>query len=153
MAPLAWMPAFAGMTHVLSGIGIQFLKRKNFLFANFTNILSPQTDAPAGRRIWGPGFMSEYYVYILASKRNGTLYIGVTNDLVRRIYEHKHNLVEGFTKRHNVHELVYYEQGEDIYEAISREKQLKAWQRKWKIELIEKSNPQWKDLFKEFSEE
>ena len=87
-----------------------------------------------------------YYVYILASKRNGTLYVGVTNDLERRIYEHKHDIVEGFTKRYGVHRLVYYEVYEDILSAIEREKQLKWWRRKWKIELIEKYNPQWKDL-------
>jgi putative endonuclease len=88
-----------------------------------------------------------YYVYILASKRNGTLYIGVTNDLVRRVHEHKSGLVEGFTKRYGVHSLVYYEQCEDIESAIQREKRLKFWHRKWKIRLIEEANPDWKDLY------
>jgi putative endonuclease len=88
-----------------------------------------------------------YYVYILASKRNGTLYIGVTNDLVRRVHEHKSGLVEGFTKRYGVHRLVYYEQCEDIESAIQREKRLKFWHRKWKIRLIEEANPDWKDLY------
>ena len=87
-----------------------------------------------------------YYVYILASKRNGTLYIGVTNDLERRLYEHKNNLVEGFTSRYNVHRLVYYEDVNNIQSALQREKQLKRWTRKWKIELIEKVNPEWRDL-------
>ena len=87
-----------------------------------------------------------YYVYILASKRNGTLYIGVTNDLERRIFEHRNDLIEGFTKKYGVHYLVYYEQTEDIHAAIQREKQLKKWNRKWKLELIEKQNPEWKDL-------
>jgi len=85
----------------------------------------------------------------MANKRNGTLYIGVTNDLVKRVYEHKHGLIDGFTKRYNVKNLVYYEIHGDIKEAITREKRLKKWYRKWKIELIEKSNPNWKDLYKE----
>ena len=91
----------------------------------------------------------EYYVYILASKRNGTLYIGVTSDLVKRVYEHKNNLVDGFTKSYSVHSLVYFEQTNDIESAITREKQLKKWNRKWKLELIEKYNPQWNDLYNE----
>jgi len=91
-----------------------------------------------------------YYVYILASKRNGTLYIGVTNDLERRLYEHKNNLVESFTKRYNVHNLVYYEDVNDINAALQREKQLKRWTRRWKIELIEKVNPEWRDLAENF---
>ncbi len=88
-----------------------------------------------------------YYVYILASKRNGTLYIGVTSDLKKRIWEHKNNLVEGFTKKYKVNLLVYYESTNDVRSAITREKQLKKWNRKWKIGLIEKNNPQWKDLY------
>jgi putative endonuclease len=88
-----------------------------------------------------------YYVYILASKRNGTLYIGVTNDLIRRVYEHKNNLINGFTQKYNVHQLVYYEQTSNIKSAIQREKRLKKWNRKWKLELIEKENPNWNDLY------
>ena len=91
-----------------------------------------------------------YYVYILASKRNGTLYIGVTNDLERRLYEHKNNLVDGFTKRYSVHNLVYYEDVNDVNAALQREKQLKRWTRKWKVELIEKINPEWRDLAEDF---
>lgn len=87
-----------------------------------------------------------YYVYILASKRNGTLYTGVTSDLAKRVYEHKHDLVEGFTKRYQVHALVYFEQADDVYAALAREKKLKKWRRVWKLALIEKVNPQWKDL-------
>lgn len=87
------------------------------------------------------------YVYILASKRNGTLYIGVTNDLKRRVYEHKSNLIEGFTKAYHVHRLVYFEKIDDAYQAILREKRLKKWKRAWKIELIEEKNPEWKDLY------
>ena len=82
-----------------------------------------------------------------ASSRRGTLYIGVTSDLVKRVYEHKQDLVEGFTKRYRVHTLVYYELFEDMSQAIGREKQLKKWQRAWKIELIERMNPEWRDLY------
>jgi putative endonuclease len=88
-----------------------------------------------------------YYVYILASRRNGTLYVGVTNELARRIYEHKHDAVAGFTKKHGVHHLVHFEEFGEILEAIAREKRLKRWLRKWKLELIEKNNPQWRDLY------
>ena|SRR3990167_3549530 len=94
----------------------------------------------------------QYYVYILASKRNGTLYIGVTSDLKKRVYEHKNNFVDGFTKKYHVHDLVYYETTEDINSAIIREKRMKKWRRQWKIELIEKENPQWEDLFKKILE-
>ncbi len=87
------------------------------------------------------------YVYILASNRNGTLYVGVTNNLIKRAYEHKNNLVEGFTKQYGVHQLVYFEQTDDINSAITREKQIKKWRRQWKLELIEEKNPEWKDLF------
>jgi putative endonuclease len=95
--------------------------------------------------------MKEYFIYILASKRNGTLYIGMTNDLVKRVYEHKNDLVEGFTKKYSVHNLVYYERYNDVYSAIAREKRLKKWKRQWKIDLIEKDNPQWRDLYAELS--
>jgi putative endonuclease len=91
--------------------------------------------------------MEQYYVYILASKRNGTLYIGVTNNLAKRVYEHKSNLVEGFTQKYKVHNLVYYEVYRNIQDAILREKRMKKWKRQWKVELIEKDNPQWDDLF------
>jgi putative endonuclease len=93
--------------------------------------------------------MKQYFVYILASKKNGTLYIGVTNNLIRRIYEHKEGLIEGFTKKYNVKMLVYYEIHKEIREAIKREKAMKKWLRKWKIELIEGMNPEWKDLYPE----
>jgi putative endonuclease len=86
-------------------------------------------------------------VYILASKRNGTLYIGVTSDLVKRVWEHKNNMVEGFTKRYGVHQLVWYEVHEGMESAIGWEKQLKEWKRKWKVELIESTNPNWQDLY------
>jgi len=89
----------------------------------------------------------QYCVYILASKRNGTLYIGITSDLVRRVYEHKSGLVDGFTKRYHVHRLVYYEMTSDVNEAITKEKRLKKWKRAWKIDLIESTNPDWRDLY------
>ena len=90
-----------------------------------------------------------YYVYILASQRNGTLYTGITNDLKRRIWEHKHDLVKGFTREYGVHILVYFEQIEDVEQAILTEKKIKRWRRKWKLELIEKQNPKWRDLYVE----
>jgi putative endonuclease len=88
-----------------------------------------------------------YFVYILASKKNGTLYTGVTGDLLKRVYQHKERLVPGFTSKYNVHMLVYYEKYSDICSAIEREKRLKKWNRQWKINLIESVNPDWKDLY------
>jgi len=88
--------------------------------------------------------MKNYYVYIMASRRNGTLYLGVTNDLIRRVYEHRNNLVDEFTKKYNIRQLVYYEETPNVVDAIQREKQLK----KWKLALIEKVNPKWNDLYK-----
>ncbi len=87
-----------------------------------------------------------YYVYILSSRKYGTLYVGVTSNLEQRIYRHKAELVDGFTKKYHIHELVYYEIHSDIYEAITREKQIKRWKRQWKINLIEQNNPQWINL-------
>ena len=86
-------------------------------------------------------------VYILASKRNGTLYTGVTSDLQKRAWEHKNDTFGGFTKRYRVHNLVYYELHGDMVSAITREKQMKKWNRAWKLEVIEKQNPSWKDLY------
>ena len=90
-----------------------------------------------------------YWMYILASKPRGTLYVGVTNDLVRRIAEHRDGIVPGFTKTYNVKMLVYFEEHESVLEAIKREKQVKRWARAWKIELIRQKNPDWRDLFEE----
>jgi len=112
-----WIPAFAGMTK------------------EHTSWSTPSVT------------MKQYYVYILSSKRNGTLYISVTNDLIKRIYEHKNDLVDGFTKQYQVHSLVYFEIHTNINEAIKREKSMKKWLRKWKLELIEKNNPNWIDLY------
>ncbi|MBI4779122.1 GIY-YIG nuclease family protein [Candidatus Falkowbacteria bacterium] len=91
----------------------------------------------------------QYYVYILASKRNGTLYIGITSNLADRIDKHKKGMYGGFTKKYKIEKLVYYEIYGHAYGAISREKQLKNWKRDWKIQLIEKGNPTWQDLFNE----
>ncbi len=96
---------------------------------------------------WHPDV--KYYIYILASQRNGTLYIGMTNNLRRRVAEHKSELVPGFTHKYHVSMLVYFEEYSDPRDAIAREKQLKWWKRKWKLELIESFNPDWKDLTKE----
>jgi putative endonuclease len=90
----------------------------------------------------------EYYVYMLASKRLGTFYVGVTNNLDVRVRQHKDDVVEGFTNRYGVHRLVWFETHGDIREAITREKQIKGWNRAWKIRLIEKGNPEWKDLYR-----
>ena len=90
-----------------------------------------------------------YYVYMLANRKQGTLYIGVTNDLIRRIYEHKEGLVESFTKRYGVDRLVYFETHDSIEAAIVREKKLKHWKRDWKTDLIERDNPDWRDLYPE----
>jgi len=92
----------------------------------------------------------QYAVYILASRKNGTLYTGITGDLENRVFEHKQELFEGFTKKYGVHRLVYYELHESPMDAILREKQIKKWKREWKLNLIEKENPQWNDLYKEF---
>jgi putative endonuclease len=86
-------------------------------------------------------------VYILASKRNGTLYVGVTSDLIKRVWQHRQNLVEGFSRRHEVHMLVYFEHHASIADAILREKQMKKWNRAWKLRLIESRNPDWYDLW------
>lgn len=91
--------------------------------------------------------MKSYFVYILTSKRNGTLYIGIANDLIKRVWQHKNNLIAGFTKEHKAHLLVYFEETTDVLSAIAREKQLKNWHRQWKINLINQHNPEWKDLY------
>ena len=86
-------------------------------------------------------------VYILASRRNGTLYVGVTSALAKRVWQHKNNLVEGFTKRYSIHQLVWYELHDTMENAVIREKRIKEWKRKWKLDLIEEMNPAWKDLY------
>jgi putative endonuclease len=103
------------------------------------------------RRTGGIQYQMEktYYAYILASQRNGTLYTGITSDLIGRVYQHKNDLIEGFTKKYRVHRLVYFEQHLDVQAAIHREKRIKEWPRKWKLALIEAQNLQWKDLYSE----
>ena len=96
---------------------------------------------------WGQVHMKESYVYILASKYKGTLYIGMTSDLVKRVWEHKNKFVSGFTAQYNVTKLVYYEIFNDIQLAAAREKRLKEWKGQWKIDLIQKMNPNWQDLY------
>jgi len=91
--------------------------------------------------------LRNYYIYIFANDRNGTLYTGVTNNLVRRVKEHKAGLVKGFTQKYKVNKLVYFESGNDIRDAIEAEKKIKTWNRKWKLDLIEKQNPYWNDLY------
>jgi len=90
--------------------------------------------------------MKSFCVYIMASKKDGVLYVGFTSDLQKRVWEHKNGVVEGFTKRYFVHRLVYYEQTENVLSAIEREKRIKKWNREWKVRLIEERNPEWKDL-------
>ena len=89
------------------------------------------------------------YVYMLASQRNGTLYIGLTSDLIKRVWEHKNKFIQGFTSKYDVNQLVYYELFDDIQLAAAREKRLKEWKRQWKIDLIQKMNPEWHDLYHE----
>lgn len=96
--------------------------------------------------------MKQFCVYILASERNGTLYIGVTSNLVKRVWEHKEEVVKGFSKKYGTKMLVYYEQHESAEAAITREKQMKKWNRKWKLELIESINPDWNDLYEEIAQ-
>jgi len=92
-----------------------------------------------------------YFVYILASGRHGTLYVGVTNDLIKRVAAHREGSASAFTRKYKVNRLVYYEYGQDIYEAIRREKQIKKWNRRWKINRIEEMNPEWRDLYPELA--
>jgi putative endonuclease len=94
-------------------------------------------------------FMKRYYVYILTSKRNGTLYIGVTSDIVKRVWQHKQKTIKGFSTKYNINKLVYFEQFDDVNFAINREKLLKEYKRKWKLDLIESNNPEWYDLYEE----
>ena len=91
----------------------------------------------------------QFYVYILASKRNGTLYTGVTSNLIQRVWQHKHDVIQGFTRKYNVKTLVYYEIHENAESALTKEKKIKRWRRAWKLDLIEDSNPEWRDLYED----
>ncbi|MCC8370221.1 MAG: GIY-YIG nuclease family protein [Rickettsia endosymbiont of Stiretrus anchorago] len=93
--------------------------------------------------------MKEYYVYILSNKLNGVLYIGVTSDIIKRVWQHKQKIIKGFTTKYNLDKLVYFEQFNDINYAINREKRLKEYKRKWKLDLIEANNPNWHDLYED----
>ena len=96
--------------------------------------------------------IKNYYVYIMTNKPNGTLYVGVTNDLVRRSYEHRNSLIDGFTKKYNLKMLVYFEVFDRVEDAILREKRSKKWNRQWKIDMIEKFNPDWLDLYNQITD-
>ncbi len=91
------------------------------------------------------------YIYILANKKNGTIYTGVTNDIVRRVFEHKQDFVDGFSKKYDLKRLVYFDSFESIYDAITMEKRIKRWRREWKLALIEKLNPEWQDLYEQLT--
>jgi len=97
--------------------------------------------------LYSLGMDRSYYVYILTNRKDGTLYIGVTNDLIRRVYEHRKGAISGFTKKYNLKHLVYFEAFDDPENAILREKRMKKWNRDWKVELIERGNPDWRDLY------
>lgn len=103
------------------------------------------------RGVRGSTFMKIYYVYIMANKKHGTIYVGVTSDLLGRVWEHKNKLIQGFTNRYNVTKLVYWEEHNDVYEAIYREKRIKRWNRTFKYKTIEKENPNWKDLYYKYT--
>lgn len=135
MGVYRWIPAFAGTT-----ASVSFLRRQESskLKLKYKQLRPRMAKQPA--------------IYLLASKRNGTLYIGVTSNLVQRIWQHRNDLVPGFTQRYKVHRLVYYELHDEMTEAISREKQLKKWKRDWKLKLIEGFNPDWRDLWWEIVE-
>ena len=124
----SWIPAFAGMTSSRENDTSQI--------ASFRR--RPESSS---------GLMKHPCTYILASSWNGTLYVGVTSDLIKRVWEHKNDLVDGFTKKYRVHHLVWFEQHESMESAIAREKNIKDWQRTWKIRLIEEANPTWRDLY------
>ena len=101
----------------------------------------------AGIHVFRSDRMAGGFVYVMTNRRNGTLYVGVTSDLVRRCYEHRHGLLRGFTKQYGLKQLVYFEQHDEIYSAIQREKTIKHWPRAWKVRLIHSQNPDWQDLF------
>ena len=115
----------------------------------FPNVIARLACSCLVRRSGNPVMEKIYIVYILASKRNGTLYIGITSDLLKRIWQHKEKMIQGFTKKYGVNQRVYYEIFWDPLNAIKREKRLKKYKRIWKLDLIERNNPEWKDLYNE----
>ena len=114
-------------------------------------LLVPSPDTLCCRSPVAPSLSKQGFVYILASRRNGTVYLGVTSTLILRVWQHKEGLVDGFTRKYNVKTLDRYQQCDDIAGAILREKQMKEWKRDWKIELIERVNPSWRDLYSDFT--
>ena len=148
------MTVFMWMYYIQGRLKSKAIKRKTMLSPPYTLVVIPANTLCHPREGGDPVYnvsMSDtsYCVYIMSSKKNGTLYIGVTDNMVRRVYEHKNNIVEGFTKRYNVHLLVYYEIHNNPESAIEREKLLKKWNRQWKLRLIEESNPTWSDLYED----
>ncbi len=121
----------------------------NLTFFVILNLIFCHSELDSESTLQKQGVKVNAYIYIMSNKKDGTLYIGVTNDLIRRVYEHKEAVVDGFTKRYNLKTLVYFELFESIDEAIKREKQLKNWKREWKVDLIEKVNRAWEDLYDE----
>jgi len=117
------------------------------IFRDFPSWMLDQVQHDVVGQLKGVPMNKQPAVYMLANKRNGTLYVGVTSDLVKRIWEHKNNLADGFSKRYKLHNLVWYEVHENMDSAIVREKRIKYWKRKWKLALIEGSNPDWQDLY------
>lgn len=131
------------MTRLQDGVWPSLVIIRSITFSYFTScyIPIPSEDASLCR------MEKSFFIYILASKRNGTLYIGVTSNLIQRVWQHKFKVTDGFTKKYQVTMLVYYEQHSNAENAIAREKELKKWKRLWKIALIQKYNPNWKDLY------
>lgn len=132
-----WTPASAGVKR--EGAGVREEREKKI-------------DIPAKAGIQSSQNRYMYYVYILTNKRNGTLYVGSTNDLRKRIWQHKNKAVDGFTKKYGINKLMYYESAETQEAAAYRERQIKKWNRAWKIRLIEEKNPEWKDLYEEINQ-
>ncbi len=141
----AVIPANASTTVIPANAGIQSIFERNPWIPGQARNDGAVIPANAGIQYAWP--VKQPCVYILASQRNGTLYVGVTSNLVQRIWQHKSDLVDGFTKKYGVHMLVWYEAHETLESAIAREKALKSWRRKWKLDLIESANPAWRDLY------
>jgi len=154
---LRWIPASAGMTGLALDCGLPWIRSR--VRRNDDVCPGPRSrvrrhaglDKPAPYLIRGhpedSSMDRQPAVYILANKRNGTLYVGVTSDLIKRIWQHRNNAMQGFTNRYTVHQLVYYELHDTMESAITKEKMLKNWKRAWKLQLIERSNPNWQDLY------
>ena len=138
MISIRWIPASAGMT--------RWWFAHLSLYLHLSDMGHPSMGHTSAMKT-----AKSYFVYILASKQNGTLYTGVTSNLTARVWQHKNNIAEGFTQKYQVHRLVYFEEHQAPNDAILREKQIKKWNRDWKIRLIEEKNPEWKDLWDDVS--